>query len=82
VGPCFTSPWWCWWIKPSERLPHFAYAPPVPGTYYFRPYSVIQLREQQAMAAVWGIDPRTPYSNDIFQRVYSEMGPSKPISGK
>jgi len=57
-----------------------AYPPPVPGSYYFRPYSVIGLRDNQADALLWGGDPRDPYSNDLFQRVYSEIGngPSRP----
>jgi hypothetical protein len=50
------------------------YAPPVPGTYYFRPYSVIGLRDQQADVMLWGGDPRAPYANEVFQRVYSELG--------
>jgi hypothetical protein len=41
---------------------------------------VIGLRDNQADALLWGGDPRDPYSNDLFQRVYSEIGngPSRP----
>ena len=79
-GPDYARPWWKWWACARVRLPHLAYPPPVPGSYYFRPYSVIGLRDNQADALLWGGDPRDPYSNDLFQRVYSEIGngPSRP----
>lgn len=77
-GPEFTRPWWSWWKTPCDRVPHNAYPPVVPGSYYFRPYSVIQLRENQADVMLWGGDPRNPYSNELFQRVYNETGNSSP----
>lgn len=79
-GPDYTSPWWKWWACAECRLPHLTYPPPVPGTYYFRPHTVIGLRDNQADVLLWGGDPRDPYANDIFQRVYSEVGngPARP----
>ena len=53
---------------------HIAYYPPYHENYYFRPYSVAQLARQQEIVTSWGGDPRNPYANAIFQRVYDEMG--------
>ncbi len=79
-GPDYASPWWKWWACARCRLPHLTYPPPVPGTYYFRPYSVIGLRDNQADVLLWGGDPRDPYANDVFDRVYTEVGsgPARP----
>ena len=52
---------------------HIPYYPPCHENYYFRPYSVAQLARQQEIVSSWGGDPRNPYSNAIFQRVYDEM---------
>ena len=49
---------------------HLAYPPACHGWYYFRPYNVRQLPEIQQMTMSWGGDPRNPYADDIFQRVY------------
>jgi hypothetical protein len=52
---------------------HFPYEPPAYASYYFRPYSVAGLNYQRRIVASWGEDPRTPYANAIFQRVYREL---------
>jgi hypothetical protein len=65
TGP--TRPWyfwwssWCWWDRCHDRGQHYAYQPPLPGWYYFRPYSISQLRAQQQVVMQWGGDPRYPY---------------------
>ena len=72
VAPCppRTAPWYYWWLSYRGRGQHYAYPPPLPGWYYFRPYSVGQLRAQQEMVLEWGGDARDPYSNSVFQQVY------------
>jgi hypothetical protein len=65
--------WLDWWIPPTNMLPHLAYPPAVHGNYYFRPYSVSNLQHQQAQALQWGVDPRQPYSSELFRKVYAEM---------
>ncbi len=63
-----TTPWYYWWStwhwfdRYHDRGQHYAYQPPLPGWYYFRPYSVSQLRAQQEAAMQWGGDPRNPYA--------------------
>lgn len=53
---------WHWFDRCHDRGQHYAYMPPLPGWYYFRPYSVGQLRAQQEAVMQWGGDPRNPYS--------------------
>lgn len=78
IAPCATScatpvgqptePWYYWWTtwhwfdRCTDRGQHYAYMPPLPGWYYFRPYSVGQLRSQQEAVIGWGGDPRNPYA--------------------
>jgi hypothetical protein len=69
-APCTppTTPWYYWWSswhwfdRCHDRGQHYAYLPPLPGWYYFRPYSVSQLRAQQEAAMQWGGDPHNPYA--------------------
>jgi len=58
-------------------IPHYAYYPCDHGYYYFRPYNVSHIRPQQAMAASWGADPRNPYGNEIFEKIYAEHDAAK-----
>jgi hypothetical protein len=51
---------------------HHAYFPPLHGYYYFRPYHHSHIPTHQQRVATWGEDPRHPYANKIFQRVYAE----------
>lgn len=44
------------------------------GYYYFRPYHVMHVFSQQELATRWGGDPRNPYDNTMFQRIYEQMG--------
>lgn len=67
-----TYPWYYWWSswhwfdRCVDRGQHYAYLPPLPGWYYFRPYSVAQLRAQQEAVIRWGGDPRNPYAPGIL----------------
>lgn len=51
---------------------HHAYYPAMHGYYYFRPYHHAHLQQQKLSAVSWGEDPRAPYANQVFQRVYQE----------
>jgi hypothetical protein len=54
-----------------QMPPHYPHFPPLNGYYYFRPYNYPQLAPQQQFVMSWGGDPRDPYKNEIFQRVYA-----------
>jgi hypothetical protein len=80
MQPCETpstppsAPWYYWWSSwrwfdnCHDRGQHYPYLPPLPGWYYFRPYSVGQLRAQQEAVMQWGGDPRNPYAGGISQQ--------------
>ena len=75
------GPWgrcWDWLFPPCNLVPHVPYPPTCHGWYHFRPYNVCQLPELQEAVHGWGGDPRNPYSNDLFQRVYPRktIGPA------
>lgn len=59
--PQRTRPWWYWFHAFRGRQQHYPTPSPVPGSYYFRPYSLVQLRAQQEAVQAWGGDPRNPY---------------------
>jgi hypothetical protein len=61
-----------WWHSDCDMYPHYPYFPSLHGNYYFRPYGLEQLRRQQQFVASWGGDPRDPYANTVFRRVYQE----------
>jgi len=42
--------------------------------YYFRPYYWRQVFRQQEVAARWGASPQSPYTSDVFEQVYAELG--------
>lgn len=65
--------WRHWWHSSCGMVPHMPYDSPTRGTYYFRPYGVVDLFMQQEAVRHWGGDPRNPYSNQIFNRVYDEL---------
>ena len=67
-GGCAASPF----CSPCNMFPHYPYFPPMHGYYYFRPYHHLHVIRQQRTAESWGGDPRNPYANEIFQRVYAE----------
>ncbi len=55
-----------------EMPQHHAYYPVMHGYYYFRPYHHSHVAQQQLTATSWGEDPRAPYANSVFQKVYEE----------
>ncbi len=68
-GRCF----WDWWYSSCDMVQHYPYYPVLHGNYYFRPYGPRFVTRQQADVARWGGDPRNPYDNAVFQRVYDDL---------
>lgn len=59
--------------SPCDMVQHYSYFPSLHGYYYFRPYNVSQLLQQRTLVTQWGGDPRNPYTDGIFDRVYEEL---------
>ena len=55
--------------------PHTLYDAYPKTYYYFRPYNMLMIPNQQAQAAAWVSNPHLPYSNEVFQKVYAELEP-------
>ncbi len=66
---CFAAKWTG---STCNMMQHHAYFPAMHGYYYFRPYHHAHIAEQQQSVAGWGGDPRNPYANEIFKKVYAE----------
>jgi hypothetical protein len=64
---------WCWLRSTGDMPLHYPYFPHAHGYYYFRPYNVLHVLQQQEMVARWGQDPRNPYDNRFFERVYRDQ---------
>jgi len=54
-------------------MPHIPYIAEPKGSYYFRPYGVLDIAPIQAEVMQYEVDPRTPYEEDIFEGVYKKM---------
>ena len=52
--------------------PYVPYHPELHGNYYFRPYHQGHVLRHQEIAKGWGMDPRNPYSNEIFKKIYEQ----------
>lgn len=63
------------WCRHStcDMLERVWYFPESHGYYYFRPYNHNHIGQHQNLATQWGIDPRNPYSNEIFQGIYQTV---------
>lgn len=68
---CLPSPW----HAPGNMVPHIPYVAYPKTYYYFRPYNMLHISDQQARAAAWVENPALPYSNGIFEKVYAELEP-------
>jgi len=69
---CLPSPW----HAPGNMTPHIPYVAYPKTYYYFRPYNMLHIPDQQARAAAWVENPALPYSNRIFDKVYAELEPT------
>ena len=64
---------WCRWFHGTCDMPqHHAYFPPMHGYYYFRPYHPGHVSRQQQFMTQFGGDPRHPYANRLFKKIYAE----------
>ncbi|QDU76568.1 hypothetical protein Pan97_36200 [Bremerella volcania] len=68
---CLPSPW----HAPGNMTPHIPYVAYPKTYYYFRPYNMLHIPDQQARAAAWVENPALPYSNGVFDKVYAELEP-------
>jgi hypothetical protein len=64
----------CCFRSPGDMVLHMPFFGTTHGYYYFRPYHVMHVFSQQELATRWGGDPRNPYDNRMFERVYQQMG--------
>lgn len=64
-GGCFNT---------CNMPPHYAYFPADHGNYYFRPYNYHRIANHQQFVMTYGGNPRHPYANDVFDRVYQTVG--------
>jgi hypothetical protein len=58
---------------PTDMVPHTPYCAEPKTYYYFRPYNWAHVGAMQSHAMSWGVEPATPYSNKLFQDVYSKI---------
>ncbi|MDA1051391.1 MAG: hypothetical protein O3C40_13045 [Planctomycetota bacterium] len=55
---------------PGDMTLHIPYRSHPHNFYYFRPYNYFHIEEQQREVMYYGGNPRHPYANKVFQRVY------------
>jgi len=60
------------WFSSYDMPQHLSYYPPAKGYYYFRPYHFLHYQQQASFVTRFGGDPRLPYANEIFDRVYEQ----------
>ncbi|MEX1039626.1 MAG: hypothetical protein WDZ51_03275 [Pirellulaceae bacterium] len=65
---CLPSPW----HAPGNMTPRYPYEAYPQTYYYFRPYNMLHIPQQQEIARGWVDDPGLPYSNGVFAKVYAE----------
>ena len=58
--------------SPCGMSQHYPYYPAMHGYYYLIPYNYPHVPQHQAFMARMGVDPRNPYSNDVFRTLYAE----------
>ena len=58
---------------PGNMMLHKPYIARPKTYYYFRPYNYMHIRHDQRESSQWGADPRLPYSNEIFAKVYEQF---------
>ena len=61
------------WRSSCDMFQHHAYYPIDHGYYYFRPYNYMNVLCHVNLATTLGEDPRHPYANRLFERVYGEL---------
>jgi hypothetical protein len=71
-GPCGHGLFGGYFHSPCGMVQHYPYYPPMHGYYYLHPYHYTHVPAHQAFMARAGVDPRNPYSNDLFKTLYAE----------
>ncbi len=61
------------WHSTGDMPQHIPYFPNAHGYYYFHPYNVIHVNQQQEMVTRWGLDARNPMDNRFLERIYQEQ---------
>lgn len=61
------------WKTTGDMSQHMPYFPNAHGYYYFAPYNLIHVQQQQEMTARWGQDPRNTQDNRYFERIYQDQ---------
>jgi hypothetical protein len=61
------------WHSTGDMPPHYGYIAYPKNFYYFRPYNWFQIPLHQREVTVYGGDPRHPYANHVFAKVYSDL---------
>ncbi len=62
------------WTGTCNLFPHLPYYVEPKTYYYFRPYNHNHVWRQRDQVVRWNGDPRHPYANEVFQKVYSDLG--------
>ncbi len=60
------------WNSTGDMPQHMPYFPHSHGYYYFRPYNVVHVLQQQEMATRWAGDARDPYDVRMFEKIYQQ----------
>jgi hypothetical protein len=63
-----------WSCDPGDMHPWVPCWGECNANYYFRPYYWKHISIHQQIAARWGADPRSPYTSDVMQQIYQELG--------
>jgi hypothetical protein len=59
-------------FSPCNMSQHMPFWNKERGYYYFRPYHVVHVLQQQEMAASWGGNPKDPYDNRFLDKIHEE----------
>lgn len=85
ISPCPTHcgvtryGFWTYWgliphhCPPGNLHQHIPYIAYPKDYYYLRPYNYFQIPDHQQEVMNYGDDPRDPYTNRVFERVYSQF---------
>ncbi len=58
-------------LSPGDMTQHVPYLARPKNYYYFRPYQYFHIAEHQREVTLYGENPKEPYANRLFKRVYA-----------
>ena len=67
------------WHSTCDMPQHLPYCSRPMSYYYFRPYQFAHVAVHQDFVRSYGGNPRDPYENSIFERVYAETGAAEDV---